>query len=622
MIGRLIIEDVRPSTPDLERPAKATAGSEVSIRADVFTDGHVKLAVFVRWRSDAEGDWQSVRMTPLRNDRWEGFIRPECVGMHSFKIVAGTDLYATWRNEALIKYEAGQDIEVELAEGAGMLAEAGLTDASAAMADPSLRVDTRLAMGSGAGVCEFFDSHTEFKDETSSRELKLWVDRPVAAYGAWYEFFPRSEGGLKGATQRLEGIAKMGFDVVYLPPIHPIGHEGRKGRNNTLFASADDPGSPWAISGHTEIHPDLGGFDDFDRLVERGKDLGMEVALDYALQCAPDHPWVKSHPEWFHHRPDLTIKFAENPPKKYQDIYPLNFWPGSEQARLELWNACKQILLFWMGHGVRIFRVDNPHTKPLAFWDWLIPQIKAEGPDVIFLAEAFTRPKMMAKLAEVGFGQSYTYFTWRTKKKQIIAYFDEVARGRVSDYMRPNFWPNTPDILSGPLRSGLPGAFKQRLVLAAMGSASYGIYSGYELLENEPASHDNEEYLHAEKYEIKYRDWSDPCSIAPYITRINEIRRRHPALQQNRNIKFLPCHADVVAFTKWQGLDEVLTIVSLDLVEPVAAWVTLKELSEAAEEINGIDLTYKSKRLHLELTPEEPAAIVSLGRTILGAEPS
>ncbi|MEO7804957.1 MAG: maltotransferase domain-containing protein, partial [Actinomycetota bacterium] len=507
MIGRLIIGDIRPSTPDFEHPAKATVGSQVSVRADVFKDGHEKLAVFVKWCSDAEGDWRSVRMTPVANDRWEGFICPQTLGLHSFEIIAGTDRYATWRNEVLIKYEAGQNIDVELIEGSLMLGEACLWDASATMADAAEPVKTRLESGIRAGIAEFFESHMSFDDETSSTQLKLWVDRPAASYGAWYEFFPRSEGGFGGATLRLDAIAKMGFDIVYLPPIHPIGKVERKGRNNTIIAGPDDPGSPWAIAGHTDIHADLGTFDDFDRFVERANDLGMEIALDYALQCAADHPWLVSHPDWFHHRPDGTIKFAENPPKKYQDIYPINFWPPSNDARIELWAECKQILEFWMSHGVRIFRVDNPHTKPLAFWEWLIAEIHAIDPGVIFLAEAFTRPKMMAQLAQVGFSQSYTYFTWRTKKKHITSYFDEVARGRASDYMRPNFWPNTPDILSGPLRNGGPGAFKQRLVLAATGSSAYGIYSGYELCENEPASDDNEEYLHSEKYEIKHRDW-------------------------------------------------------------------------------------------------------------------
>jgi starch synthase (maltosyl-transferring) len=399
----------------------------------------------------------------------------------------------------------------------------------------------------------------------------MWVDRERAGFSAWYELFPRSEGGLAGAAKRLDAIAAMGFDVVYLPPIHPIGHTFRKGPNNTVGAGPDDPGSPWAIGselgGHTALNPDLGTEKDFIAFVDGTKALGMEVALDYALQCSPDHPWVHEHPEWFHKRPDGSIAYAENPPKKYQDIYPINFWPEREEDRIALWNACKEIFDHWIGFGVNIFRVDNPHTKPFAFWQWVIGEVQSEHPDVLFVAEAFTRPRVMAKLAEIGFTQSYTYFAWRVAKWELEEYVTELAEGPTADYMRPNFWPNTPDILSGPLRNGSPAAFRLRLLLAATMTPNYGIYSGYELCENEPASDSNEEYFHSEKYEIKRRDWDSPGSLAPFITDVNDIRSRHPAFASLRSIRFH--HADnenIIVYSKVSddGRDVVLCVVNLD----------------------------------------------------------
>ena len=358
-------------------------------------------------------------------------------------------------------------------------------------------------------------------DTTVSAPLSIWVDRERAAVGAWYELFPRSFGGLRATAAQVQRVAEMGFDVLYLPPVHPIGHSYRKGKNNTLLAGEGDPGSPWATGseegGHTALHPDLGDFDDFAYLVQAVREHGMEVALDYALNFSPDHPWVREHPEWFHHRPDGTIAYAENPPKKYQDVYPLNFWPSAEADRVALWEACKGIIDFWAERGVRIFRVDNPHTKPFVFWEWLISALRREHPDIVLLAEAFTRPKIMARLAEIGFSQSYTYFTWRVSQygpEGIRTYVEELAHGPLADFMRPNFWPNTPDILSGPLREGPPSAFALRFVLAATLSPCYGVYSGYELCENVPASPDNEEYWGSEKYEIKHRNFARPGSLA------------------------------------------------------------------------------------------------------------
>jgi starch synthase (maltosyl-transferring) len=428
-------------------------------------------------------------------------------------------------------------------------------------------------------------------DLTDAPPLPLWVDRPRAGYGAWYELFPRSEGGFAGAAKRLPAIAEMGFDVVYLPPIHPIGTTDRKGRDNTLVVRPGDPGSPWAIGspegGHTAIHPDLGTLDDFRRFCAEVADAGMEVALDYALQCSPDHPWVHDHPEWFWRRPDGSVRFAENPPKKYQDIFPINFWPEREADRAALWKACRDVLRHWIDQGVRIYRVDNPHTKPMAFWAWLIERIHSEHPDVIFLSEAFTRPVVMAKLAEVGFTQSYTYFTWRNEAWELRDYVEELAHGPAAGYLRPNFWTNTPDILSGPLRHGPPAAFLLRFVLAATLVPSYGMYSGYELFENEPASESNEEYLNSEKYEIRTRDWQRADTMAPFIARVNEIRRRHPAFRWLGNIRFH--HSTNDQFLVWSkghlaDGDLVLVVVNLD---PHRTQETVLDLDLAAIGLPG-----------------------------------
>ncbi len=592
MSGWIVIDDARPRTPTGRYPAKAVVGESVRVSADIFKDGHDILAARVRWGPEGGEKLREAPMHHLVNDRWEGVIEPDVMGMHEVVIEAWTDRLATLEHDIEVKRAAGAGVDVELAEIAALPPEP--------------------------------------VDRTAGEPLRLWVDRQRALFGSWYELFPRSEGGLrKAADNRLPAVAAMGFDIVYLPPIHPIGVTHRKGRNNTLEAGPDDPGSPWAIGsdagGHTEVEPSLGTIDDFDAFVAGAQDLGMEVALDYALQCSPDHPWVKEHPEWFHHRPDGTIKYAENPPKKYQDIYPINFWPATEESRQELWQACKDILDHWIGHGVRVFRVDNPHTKPMAFWAWVIPEIQREHPDVLFLAEAFTRPKVMAKLAEVGFTQSYTYFTWRTAKAELQEYLEEICHGPKADYMRPNFWPNTPDILSGPLRDGTPAAFKQRLVLAATMVPSYGIYSGYELCENVPASEHNEEYLFSEKYEIKSRDWDAPGSLTPYVTLLNDIRRRHPAFAELRNITFHLSHNDsILAYSKHteDRSDVVLVVVNLDPLLPHDDLLSL-DLGllglptvapyEAYDEITGATFSWQGSSPYVRLDPAvEPAHILHL----------
>ncbi|HKY15091.1 MAG TPA: alpha-1,4-glucan--maltose-1-phosphate maltosyltransferase, partial [Microthrixaceae bacterium] len=411
-------------------------------------------------------------------------------------------------------------------------------------------------------------------------------DRPAARFAAWYEIFPRSQGTdptrsatFREAEARLPAIAAMGFDTLYMTPIHPIGHTKRKGPNNSLVAGPNDPGSPYAtgneFGGHDAIAPELGTLQDFRHFLGAARESGLELAMDFAIQVSPDHPWVTEHPEWFHHLPDGTIRYAENPPKRYQDIHPINFWP-EEEARLALWNACHEILEFWIGHGVRIFRVDNPHTKPLAFWAWLLPEVWADHPDVVFLAEAFTHPAMMHELAAIGFSQSYTYFTWRTSAYELRSYVEELAFGPHAATFRPNFWPNTPDILSGPLRNGPRAAFEIRAVLASLLAPSWGVYSGFELCENSPASPDNEEYHDSEKYRIVERDWTDPDSLAPLLRRLNEIRRAHRSVGRLDNIRFHDTEdPDVLAFSRRDGEDVLLVVVNLDPHVPHETMVRL-----------------------------------------------
>jgi starch synthase (maltosyl-transferring) len=420
----------------------------------------------------------------------------------------------------------------------------------------------------------------------------------------------------------------MGFDVVYLPPVHPIGTTARKGPGNTLAAGPGDPGSPWAIGspdgGHDAIDPGLGTVADFDAFVDAAAGHGMEVALDLAWQCSPDHPWVHDHPEWFVHRADGTIRYAENPPKRYQDIYPLNFLPPDDTDRVALWSACRDVVEYWVAHGVRILRVDNPHTKPFAFWEWLLTDVRSRHPDVVWLAEAFTRPRVMERLAEIGFSQSYTYFTWRVTGDELARYADEVAHGPASDYFRPNFWTNTPDILSGPLRRGGPGAFKMRAVLAATLAPSWGMYSGYELCENEPASEDNEEYAHSEKYEIPVRNWNaqSTYNIAPYVTLLNDIRRRHPAFQDLRSLHIHGASDDaLLVFSKQTGSDTVLVVVNTD---PAATRDGSLQLDLAAlgfpwdadmaatDELSGVTFPWRGPNPYVRLTAEDPAHVISL----------
>jgi len=641
MIGRIVIEGIRPQVDCGRWPARAVAGETFPIEATVFRDGHNEvIAAAVLLRGPQERRAQLVPMTQVDHglDRWAAEVTVPSTGMWSFTIEAWTDQIATWRQGTHKKLDAGLDIRLELEEGARLFEEATawvpaasrdrLGEAAAGLRRKGSDPAERLAAAGDAAVLELLDRHPP-RNLTRSKRLAVWVDRPRALYGSWYEFFPRSEGAtataggtLKQAAERLPAIADMGFDVVYLPPIHPIGHSHRKGPNNTLHAGPDDPGSPWAIGseagGHDAVHPDLGTIDDFDAFVARADELGLEVALDYALQCSPDHPWVKQHPDWFRIRPDGSVACAENPPKIYQDIYPLNFDSPDAPA---LHAACKAIFDHWIAHGVRIFRVDNPHTKPVQFWEWLVAAVKAEHPDVVLLAEAFTRPPMMKVLAKVGFTQSYTYFTWRNGKAELEEYLTELAHSESAEYMRPNFFVNTPDILHAYLQSGGPPAFKVRAVLAATLSPSWGGYSGDERFEHLPVRPGSEEYLNSEKYQYRPRDWSQP-SLAPYLTRLNEIRRAHPALHWLRNLRFhLVDSPDVIAFSKRAGEDAVLVVCNLDPHHPhdtfVHLWMPALGLDwdaaafDVRDELTGQAWTWHGTSNWLRLDPAvEPAHVL------------
>ncbi|MFC5015389.1 alpha-1,4-glucan--maltose-1-phosphate maltosyltransferase [Streptomyces lienomycini] len=598
-VGRIPVLDVRPVVQRGRRPAKAVTGESFEVSATVFREGHDAVAanVVLRDPRGRPGPWTPMRELAPGTDRWGATVTAGEPGTWSYTVEAWGDPVATWRHAARIKVPAGIDTELVLEEGARLYERAAedvpgsgerreLLSAVDALRDESRPAASRLAAASTPEVDAVLARHPLRDLVTSSDPLPLLVERERALYGAWYEFFPRSEGTpdrphgtFRTAARRLPAIAAMGFDVVYLPPVHPIGTTHRKGRNNTLSATPDDVGVPWAIGspegGHDAIHPALGTLDDFDHFVTEATALGLEVALDFALQCSPDHPWVHKHPDWFHHRPDGTIAHAENPPKKYQDIYPLAFDTDPDGLHTET----VRILRHWMDHGVRIFRVDNPHTKPVAFWERVIADINAADPDVVFLAEAFTRPAMMATLAQIGFQQSYTYFTWRNTKQELTQYLTELT-GDAASYMRPNLFANTPDILHAYLQHGGRPAFEVRAVLAATLSPTWGIYSGYELCENTPLREGGEEYLDSEKYQLTPRDWAaadrEGTTIAPLVTRLNTIRRENPALRQLRDLHFH--HTDreeVIAYSKRQGSNTVLVVANLDPHHTQEATVSL-----------------------------------------------
>jgi len=583
MVGRITITELSPTVSCGRYSARAVAGEVVPISATVFREGHDAVGCNVTVTRPDGGPTPFLRMRPGApgTDRWSADLLTDVEGAWSFTVEAWGDPVGTWWHDGPLKVEAGVDVEVMLEEGArlferaakGVAAARRTTVAAVAgrLRDTSTPVRQRLAAGTDPALVELLRDLPVRELLTEGESRTIWVDRERALYGAWYELFPRSEGAtldpprsgtFRTAMQRLPAVADMGFDVVYLPPVHPIGRVNRKGPNNSLTPGPDDPGSPWAIGsaegGHDAVHPDLGTIEDFDAFVDRTQELGMELALDLALQCAPDHPWAGEHPEWFTTRVDGTIAYAENPPKRYQDIYPVNF----DNDPKGLYAEVLRVVRYWTGHGVRIFRVDNPHTKPLEFWEWLIAEVKTTEPDVLFLAEAFTRPAMMHELAKIGFTQSYTYFTWRTGKDELQEYALELADS--AHYMRPNFFVNTPDILHASLQYGGPPVFKVRAVLAALLSPSWGVYAGFELYEHVAVRPGSEEYLDSEKYQIRSRDWSQP-SLAGYLTMLNRVRREHPATHRLTNIVFHTVdNPDVLAWSKRTGTDIVLVVVNLD----------------------------------------------------------
>ncbi len=603
-VGRIPVQDVMPVVDNGQRPAKSVVGEEFDITAVVFREGHdaVNASVVL---TDPSGQQQILPMTCTNPglNTWVRTVSLDRTGTWSFRVEGWSDPYGTWHHDATIKVAAGVDTELMLEEGARVLERVLadpahertedqrrlLQDAVAHLRDQSLPAHERLAAGTAHAIEEETRARPLRDYVSPSTAYAVLVERELALTGAWYEIFPRSEGAtydeaehrwtsgtLRTAAQRLPAIAAMGFDVVYLTPIHPIGQAAKKGPNNTLDSSPEDPGSPYAIGspdgGHDAIHPELGTFEDFDAFVAEAQRLGMEVAMDLALQCSPDHPWVQSHPEWFTTRADGTIAYAENPPKKYQDIYPLNF----DNDPAGIYAEVRRVMQVWIDHGVKIFRVDNPHTKPVEFWQWLIEDVARDHPEVIWLAEAFTKPAMMHTLGKIGFQQSYTYYAWRNDKAGLTEYLTELS-GEAASYMRPSFWPTTHDILTPYMQFGGLAAWKLRAALAATLVPTYGIYTGYELLEH-VARPGAEEQIDNEKYEFKNRRWEDyepggakeGQTLAPYLTRLNEIRRAHPALHWLRNITFHPVDDDaVMAFSKTRTLpdgrvDRVIVVVNLD----------------------------------------------------------
>ena len=646
--ARVVIERPRPVVECGSLPAKATVGIPVTITASIFADGHDLVMGWVRhgWPGaggDISDRWQELPMRALGDDRFGAVLTPAQEGPWAFEIVGMPDLYGSWLGDLRVRLDAGQDVALELEEGAGMAERAAaltgtaerdrqaLTSLATRLRDPSATQAHRLQEAARPPAVTLMRHTADRGTATHSGPWRLTVERELAGFSAWYEMFPRSEGAepprsgtFRTAAARLPAVAAMGFDVVYLPPIHPIGRSFRKGPNNVTEAAPGDVGSPWAIGaaegGHTAVHPDLGTLDDFTFFVAEAGRQGLEVALDYALQCSPDHPWVVEHPGWFRHRADGSVRYAENPPKRYQDTYPLDFGTADRAA---LWTALRDVALFWIRRGVRIFRVDNPHTKPFAFWEWLIAEVHRHHPDVIFLAEAFTRPAVMQRLAKLGFSQSYTYFTWRTSKAELSEYLTELSQTERVDWFRPNFWVNTPDILHAYLQQGGPAAFRVRATLAATTAPSWGMYSGYELGERVAAEPGSEEYADSEKYQLRPRDWNRPESLAPYITRLNEIRHRHreaiallPTLriQEIRNDSML-CVSRVN-----QARDDVLlVVVNLDPYRPQEGtiWLDLEGLGipadlpfEAYDELTGATYVWQGSESYVRLDPAQQSAHV------------
>lgn len=648
---RVVIEGVRPEIEGGRFPIKRVVGQSVTVEADVFADGHDEIAGVIRYRHEREQEWTDVPLTFVENDRWRASFDVLEQGMYYYTVTAWIDHFRSWQRDMRKRVAADQDVTVELLIGRDLVKAAAIrtegTDAERlnAIAAVMGRGEERERALKTVLEQEVADLMRRHADQpwpiTYDKELAVVVDRDKAGFSAWYELFPRSctsdprrHGTFKDCEARLPYVAGMGFDVLYLPPIHPIGRTFRKSKNNDPNGKPDSVGSPWAIGaaegGHRAIHADLGTEEDFRRLVTKSKEHGLEIALDLAFQCAPDHPYVKQHPEWFVQRPDGTIQYAENPPKRYQDIYPLNF----ESDRWDdLWRELKDVVLYWIDHGIRIFRVDNPHTKPFAFWHWLIREVKRDHPDVLFLSEAFTRPKVMYRLAKLGFTQSYTYFAWRQTKWELTQYFTELTKTDVREFFRPNLWPNTPDILTEQLQQGGRASFVSRFILAATLGANYGIYGpAFELMESRPQKAGSEEYLDSEKYEIRLWDLERPDSLRELICRINRIRRENAACHSDENLTFH--HVDteeLIAYSKRSvdGKNVILTVVNLSPHHIHSGWVhlDLQALGVQADQPFQVEdlltetyYTWRGPRNYVQLDPHSMPAHIFLVRSTLRTE--
>ncbi len=645
---RVIVEHVGPQIDKGRFPIKRVVGEKVNVTAHVFSDGHDQIRAELLFRPSNAKEWTCLDMRHVANDEWTGKFQVTEIVEYRYTVRAWVDHFETWRRDLGKKCSAGQDVRVDLLIGADLL-EGASRRATGSDAEQLARwarelgdtaepdVERAAALALSESVYELARRYPDRRQAALyTPHLGVSVNRVRALYSTWYELFPRScgtgkaHGSFADVEPLLPDIARQGFDVLYLPPIHPIGRTHRKGRNNAPVCEAEDPGSPWAIGGseggHKAVHPGLGTLEDFRRLVKRAGDYGVEIALDLAFQCSPDHPYVKEHPEWFRWRPDGTVQFAENPPKKYEDILPLNFETDHWRP---LWEELKSVVLFWIAQGVRIFRVDNPHTKPFAFWEWLIREVRTTYPETIFLAEAFTRPKIMQRLAKLGFDQSYTYFTWRNTKWELTQYLTELTRTEVAEYMRPNFWPNTPDILPEYLRYGGRSAFVVRLVLAGTLSSNYGIYGpAFELCVHD-AVEGKEEYLDSEKYEIKDWDWQQPGNIRAVVERLNRARRENPCLQQTRDLMFLDIDNEMIlAYAKCteEGENTVITVVNLDPYHKHAGWIAvpLAELGIEPHQpymlhdlLSNDKYIWQGRRHYIELDPQlMPAHVLRVHRRL------
>jgi starch synthase (maltosyl-transferring) len=644
--SRVIIAGVAPEIDGGRFPIKRVVGDETVVEADILTDGHDALSCALLYRQESEADWTEVPMQPLGNDRWRASFQVQTQGHYRYTVQGWVDHFKTWSRDLAKRVEAGQDVSIDLLIGAGLV-ERGLPQATPIQAKWLSTYAETLRAGGAEGarqalspdLARLMASCGERRFITTyDKELGIVVDRERARFGAWYELFPRScspvpgrHGTFKDVESRLEYVAEMGFDVLYLPPVHPIGAQFRKGRNNSTIAAPDDPGSPWAIGsalgGHKAIHPELGTLEDFRHLIAAAARHGIELALDIAFQCAPDHPYVSEHPEWFRQRPDGTIQYAENPPKKYQDIYPFDFETGQWR---ELWEELKSVVQFWVDQGVHIFRIDNPHTKPFPLWEWLIAEIKRDCPEAIFLAEAFTRPKALYGLAKRGFTQSYNYFPWRNTKWELTQYLTELTQTEVHEFTGPNLWPNTPDILPEYLQFGGRPAFMARFILAATLGPSYGIYGpAFELCENQPIAPGREEYLDSEKYEIKSWDLEQPDSLRDLIGRVNRVRHENPAFRANYNLRFHEVdNEQIIAYSKTSEdkTNEVLVVVNLDPHYKQSGFITLpledlgldpRQPYQAHDLLTDARYLWHGTRNYVELNPQTiPAHIFVIRRKV------